>query len=134
MLVLAPRLARDPPHDLELIAVRIPAVERLRDAVVARPSERAGRAERPRRLGEVLDRRDLATAAQDLANAGALGGASDHGVSKSLYGQDPDGNEFEIMWRVPRDAWGEYEHQGAVLPLDLDAEVKRWGAAGTARA
>lgn len=77
---------------------------------------------------------DLAAAAKVLSEAGALGGASDHGVSKSLYGSDPDGNEFEIMWRVPREAWGEYEHRGAVMPLDLDAEVRRWGAAGAGRA
>ncbi len=77
---------------------------------------------------------DLAAAAEVLGAAGALNGASDHGVSKSLYGADPDGNEFEIMWRVPREAWGEYEHQGAVMPLDLAAEVRRWGAEGAARA
>ena len=77
---------------------------------------------------------DLAAAAEALSAAGALGGASDHVVSKSLYGRDPDGNEFEIMWRVPREAWGEYEHQGTVMPLDLDAEVRRWGSAGAARA
>jgi catechol-2,3-dioxygenase len=71
---------------------------------------------------------DLAAAAQTLSEAGALGGASDHVVSKSLYGRDPDGNEFEIMWRVPREAWGEAEHKGAILPLDLDAELKRFGA------
>jgi len=70
----------------------------------------------------------LAAAARILSAEGALGGASDHGVSKSLYGRDPDGNEFEIMWRVPREAWGQYEEHGAVMPLDLDAEVKRWGA------
>src|SRR5262245_37654845 len=70
---------------------------------------------------------DLADAARTLSDAGALGGASDHGVSKSLYGQDPDGNEFEIMWRVPREEWGEYEHRGVVLPLDIDAEVARFG-------
>ena len=77
---------------------------------------------------EVPTVEDLAAASAALGEAGALGGASDHGVSKSLYGQDPDGNEFEIMWRVPREAWGDYEHQGAVLPLDLDAELRRWGA------
>ena len=77
---------------------------------------------------EVLTIEDLATAARELSAERALGGASDHGVSKSLYGADPDGNEFEIMWRVPREAWGEYEHRGTVMPLDLDAEVKRWGA------
>jgi catechol-2,3-dioxygenase len=77
---------------------------------------------------------DLASAARVLSEAGALGGASDHGVSKSLYGADPDGNEFEIMWRVPREAWGEYADKGAVMPLDLDAEVRRWGASGAAEA
>ena len=83
---------------------------------------------------EVPTIEDLATAAEVLGAAGALGGASDHGVSKSLYGADPDGNEFEIMWRVPREAWGEFENKGVVMPLDLDAEVRRWGAAGAARA
>jgi Predicted ring-cleavage extradiol dioxygenase len=77
---------------------------------------------------EVPTIEDLATAAQELSTEGALGGASDHGVSKSLYGQDPDGNEFEIMWRVPREAWGEAEEHGSILPLDLNAEVRRWGA------
>ncbi len=77
---------------------------------------------------EVPKIEDLADAAQILAEAGALGGASDHVVSKSLYGSDPDGNEFEIMWRVPREGWGEHEAQGAILPLDLDAEVQRWGS------
>jgi catechol-2,3-dioxygenase len=70
---------------------------------------------------------DLAAAARTLSEAGALGGSSDHGVSKSLYGADPDGNEFEIMWRVPPEAWGEYAEKGVVMPLDLDAEVRRWG-------
>src|SRR6188508_3748114 len=76
---------------------------------------------------EVPSIEDLANASKILAAAGALGGASDHGVSKSLYGRDPDGNEFEIMWRVPRDAWGEHEEHGSILPLDIDAEVDRWG-------
>jgi catechol-2,3-dioxygenase len=78
---------------------------------------------------EVPTIEDLAAASQVLQEAGALGGASDHGVSKSLYGRDPDGNEFEIMWSVPREAWGEYEKRGVVLPLDIDAEVKRFGTA-----
>jgi len=76
---------------------------------------------------EVPTIEDLASAAQVLSAAGAIGGASDHGVSKSLYGSDPDGNEFEIMWRVPREAWGDYEEHGVVMPLDIDAEVRRWG-------
>jgi catechol-2,3-dioxygenase len=76
---------------------------------------------------EVPTIEDLAAAADVLKAAGALGGASDHGVSKSLYGSDPDGNEFEVMWRVPREAWGEFETRGAVLPLDIEAEVGRFG-------
>jgi catechol-2,3-dioxygenase len=83
---------------------------------------------------EVPTIEDLSEAARILSAEGALGGASDHGVSKSLYGADPDGNEFEIMWRVPREAWGEYADKGAVMPLDLDAELRRWGATGAARA
>ncbi|HXG25879.1 MAG TPA: VOC family protein [Candidatus Binatia bacterium] len=81
---------------------------------------------------EVPTIEDLAAAARELAAAGVLGGSSDHGVSKSLYGADPDGNEFEIMWRVPREAWGEFAERAAILPLDLDAEVRRWGAASGA--
>jgi catechol-2,3-dioxygenase len=78
---------------------------------------------------EVPTIEDLAEAARVLSEAGALGGESDHGVSKSLYGADPDGNEFEIMWRVPREHWGAYERTAMVAPLDLEAEVRRWGAA-----
>ena len=77
---------------------------------------------------EVPTIEDLATAAEVLGAAGALGGASDHGVSKSLYGADPDGNEFEIMWRVPREAWGDAETNSTIAALDLDAEIRRWGA------
>jgi catechol-2,3-dioxygenase len=77
---------------------------------------------------EVPTIEDLAAASRALSEAGALGGASDHGVSKSLYGRDPDGNEYEIMWSVPRDAWGDYEKRGVILPLDIDAEVERFGA------
>ena len=70
----------------------------------------------------------LAEMAKSLQELGALTGQSDHGVSKSLYGRDPDGNEFEVMWSVPREAWGEFADQATVLPLNLDAELARWGA------
>jgi catechol-2,3-dioxygenase len=70
----------------------------------------------------------LAEMAARLRDMGALSGASDHGVSKSLYGADPDGNEFEVMWEVPRDAWGEFADEATVMPLDLEAEVRRWSA------
>jgi catechol-2,3-dioxygenase len=77
---------------------------------------------------EVPTIEDLASAARRLSEAGAMSGASDHGVSKSLYGRDPDGNEFEVMWSVPRAAWGDYADQATVMPLDLEAELARWGA------
>ena len=76
---------------------------------------------------EVPNVGDLARAAQVLTDEGALGGASDHGATKSLYGRDPDGNEFEIMWLVPRAEWGEYEARAVVQPLDLEAELRRYG-------
>ena len=78
---------------------------------------------------EVPSIESLASAADELSAAGALVGASDHGVSKSLYGRDPDGNEFEIMWAVPREAWGEDEKRGVVRPLDLERELARFGSA-----
>ncbi len=70
----------------------------------------------------------LARMAATLREVGALTGASDHVVSKSLYGRDPDGNEFEVMWAVPADAWGEFADAATILPLDLDAELRRWGS------
>jgi catechol-2,3-dioxygenase len=83
---------------------------------------------------EVPTIEDLAVAAKTLSEAGAMGGASDHGVSKSLYGADPDGNEFEIMWRVPREAWGDLEKRAVIEPLDLETEVRRWGRGAAAQA
>jgi catechol-2,3-dioxygenase len=72
---------------------------------------------------------ELAEMAQRLVELGALGGMSDHGVSKSLYAHDPDGIEFEVMFEVPREQWGDYAERAVVQPLDLDRELKRFGAA-----
>jgi len=76
---------------------------------------------------QVASIHDLVDMRDRLSRLGALVGASDHGVSKSLYAKDPDGNEFEVMWEVPRDAWGTYETDAPVMPLDLDAELARFG-------
>ncbi len=75
---------------------------------------------------------ELVEARYVLADAGALGGESSHGATKSLYGVDPDGNEFEIMWMLPREAWGEYENAAPIDRLDLDREVARWTGVRTA--
>lgn len=74
---------------------------------------------------EVATLPDLAEVQAALANADALTGASDHGVSLSLYGKDPDDNEFEVFWPVPADEW---EARGmGVKHLDLDGELRRRG-------
>jgi catechol-2,3-dioxygenase len=39
--------------------------------------------------------------------SGNLAGESDHGKSLSLSAKDPDGNELEVFWMVPRDEWDE---------------------------
>jgi catechol-2,3-dioxygenase len=69
----------------------------------------------------------LAQAAALLQEMGALVGASDHGATKSLYAVDPDGNEFEMMFLVPREQWGAYEREAIVAPLDLPRELSRFG-------
>jgi catechol-2,3-dioxygenase len=71
---------------------------------------------------------DLADIRTRLAASGALVGASDHRVSKSLYAKDPSGIEFEVMWRVPAEHWEQEMSSGEMIaPLDLDAELARWG-------
>jgi catechol-2,3-dioxygenase len=74
---------------------------------------------------------DLATARSDLLEAGAVTGESSHGATKSLYGIDPDGNEFEVMWLLPRAAWGEHEHRAVVERLDLAHELATWSGVAT---
>lgn len=74
---------------------------------------------------------DLAEAARTLGERGSLVGASDHGVSKSLYAKDPDGIEFEVMWQVPEEQWGVAAEHAGILPLDLDAELARWSGVKT---
>jgi catechol-2,3-dioxygenase len=75
---------------------------------------------------------ELATARQALHDAGAYSGESSHGATKSVYGTDPDGNEFELMWMLPPSEWGPYEHAAPIDHLDLGVEVRRWSGVGTA--
>jgi catechol-2,3-dioxygenase len=75
---------------------------------------------------EVASLADLEEVRQRLVDAGALVGQSDHGTNKSLYGKDPDGLEFEVMWLVPPDRWGDEEHEAIIRPLDLVAERRRF--------
>lgn len=75
---------------------------------------------------------ELAEFRQRLTEAGARTGESSHGATKSVYGMDPDGNQFEIMWMLPQDEWGRYANAGVVEFLDLPAEVVRWSGVRTA--
>ena len=75
---------------------------------------------------------ELQEARTTLAGLGALTGESSHGATKSLYGQDPDGNEFEVMWMLPKAHWGGFENTAPIERLDLEAEVHRWGGVATA--
>jgi catechol-2,3-dioxygenase len=77
---------------------------------------------------EVGTLEDLADIRARLAERGALVGASDHRVSKSLYAKDPSGIEFEVMWRVPAENWEQETSSGEMIaPLDLEGELARWG-------
>ncbi|HUY96419.1 MAG TPA: VOC family protein [Verrucomicrobiae bacterium] len=66
-----------------------------------------------------------------LAERGVLVGASDHGSTKALYAVDPDGLEFEVCWLVPADRLSPevVAAKASTRPLDLAAEIARYGAA-----
>jgi catechol-2,3-dioxygenase len=68
-----------------------------------------------------------------LKERGALVGASDHHTTKSLYAKDPDGLELEVCWVVPaahltEELTARAKADPRPLPLDLDAEIARYGA------
>ena len=75
---------------------------------------------------------ELADAREALLESGAYTGESSHGATKSIYAADPDGNEFEVMWMLPRSSWGEFENAAPIEHLDIDAEVARWTGIKTA--
>jgi catechol-2,3-dioxygenase len=75
---------------------------------------------------EVPSLDELAEVRRRLVASGALAGESDHGVNKSLYAKDPDGLEFEVMWLVPEEHWGDEAHQAIVRPLDISADQERF--------
>ena len=72
---------------------------------------------------------ELEATYERLAAADALVGTSDHGTTKSLYGRDPNGLEFEIVWIVPADLLDDdaRDARKRIGRLDLDAERQRYG-------
>ena len=75
---------------------------------------------------------ELEQARLTLAELDAYTGESSHGATKSIYGKDPDGNEFEVMWMLPRAEWGDFADAAPVERLDLPGDVRRWGGVRTA--
>ena len=80
---------------------------------------------------EVDTLEELERISRALVDAGALVGSSDHGTTKSVYGQDPDGLEFEIAWIVPADLLTDDARQARsrIGHLNLDREKQRYGGA-----
>ena len=75
---------------------------------------------------EVATLADLVEAKQRLSEMGSYVGENNHGVSRSLYCKDLDGIEFEIMWELPDELIE--DDAPTNVPLDLDADIERWGA------
>ena len=78
---------------------------------------------------EVDTLNELGRVRDALAAAGALGGASDHGTTKSLYGRDPDGLEFEVAWIIPAELLDDaaLAARARIGVLDLEKEKSRYG-------
>ena len=72
---------------------------------------------------------ELERVAGRLLAADALVGTSDHGTTKSLYGRDPNGLEFEIVWLIPADLLDDAARDACrrIAPLDLAREKARYG-------
>ncbi|HEX2850953.1 MAG TPA: VOC family protein [Acidimicrobiales bacterium] len=74
---------------------------------------------------EVDSPEHLAEVRQRFAADGILDREFDHGATKSVYGWDPDGNNVEVLWMLPRERWGEWaDRTPDRMPLDLDAEIR----------
>lgn len=69
----------------------------------------------------LADEAELRRAHAILTERGLLHGAVDHGVTRSVYTADPDGNEIELYCDAPRADWeGRVDQVMTVRPLQLD--------------
>ena len=73
---------------------------------------------------------ELERVASRLLAADALVGTADHGTTKSLYGRDPNGLEFEVVWLIPAELLDDAarDSRRRIAPLDLEKEKARYGA------
>ena len=76
---------------------------------------------------EVATIEDLAEMAQKLTELDALGGMSDHGVSKSLYAPTPTASSLRSCIASAR-TLGRARNEGRRQTLDLQKEIARFGA------
>lgn len=67
---------------------------------------------------EVDTLEELAHAREVLQGYGALDGETNHGMSFSVYGRDPDGLQFEVFWTTN-------EPVGENVPLEIEKELAR---------
>jgi catechol-2,3-dioxygenase len=107
-------------HDLGLFGI---------DGAIPRPPRSVGLYHLAWQLDTVDE---LLECRRTLREAGAYTGESSHGATKSVYGVDPDGNQFEMMWMLPRTQWGRYESDVVVEELDLTSECRTWSGTRTA--
>lgn len=108
-------------HDLALFSI----------GEAAGPSEAGRRTVGLYHLAWEVDTLDeLDQLARDLAERGALVGASDHGTTKALYAKDLDGIEFEVSWLVPASLIDDaaLSAKSRIGPLDIALEKERYGA------
>lgn len=70
---------------------------------------------------QLPDMEALKAAHAVLSERGMLGGAVDHGVTRSVYTADPDGNEIELYVDAPREEWeGRVDQVLRTRPLRFD--------------
>ncbi|GAA4672172.1 VOC family protein [Streptomyces youssoufiensis] len=104
-------------HDLALMQIEDPASPQV-------PGRRPGLAHLAWEVDTLAELRQIRGR---LLRAGELAHEIDHGTTKSLYANDPDGLQFEVCWLVPADRVDEVTRE-AFAPLDLDAAVAQFGA------
>jgi catechol-2,3-dioxygenase len=78
---------------------------------------------------EVSTLNELAGIREELSQRGNLVGMSNHGTTKSLYGVDPDGLEFEVCWLIPKHLLTSLalEERLTTSPLHLEREIEQFG-------
>ena len=51
-----------------------------------------------------------------------IAGVGDHGMSMGVYFFDPDGNEIEVFYELPREQWPDGNAFGGKFPWSLEEE------------